>query len=280
MRVACLQFDPKLMRGADNQRRATILVGNRLRPGTVDLLLLPEMAFSGYMFRDRNEILPYCEIAGAGPTFAWCAATAREYGCVVAAGFPEIAFDGQLFNSLLVVDSSGTLVHVYRKHFLYTTDESWAAEGPDFGAGNIPGLGACAFGICMDVNPKQFKAPSDRYEFASALFDPPLEHHEKPSHHRLKAGLILIATNWLRNPADAEFSDEEHCRYLVNYWAHRLSPALGQPAVVVIANRVGVERDTRFAGCSCVIDLKTRTLLDRLDGGVEDVLIVDDVPRY
>src|SRR5207249_4446944 len=115
-----------------------------------------------------------------------------------------------------------------------------------------------------------------RFEFASALFDPPLEHHQSPTAgHRLKANLILLCNNWLRASADAALGDDEYCRYLINYWAHRLLPALGQPAVVAIANRVGVERGTHFAGCSCVIDLQTRTLLGRLNGAEEDVLVID-----
>jgi protein N-terminal amidase len=273
--VACLQFDPVLMRVADNQRRADSLISRQLRPGSVNLLLLPEMAFTGYVFRSREEVFPYCESPLSGPTSAWCSATARRLGCVVAAGFPERSTDNVLYNSLLAVDRNGTLVHVYRKHFLYTTDESWATEGPGFSVVELPGLGTCAPGICMDLNPKQFKAPFDRYEFASSLFEPPLEHLETPSHHRLKAGMILLANNWLRPPADAELGDHEFSWHLVNYWATRLSPVLGQSAVAVIANRVGIEREVRFAGSSCVIDLKNRRLLGQLDGNEEDVLIVD-----
>ena len=191
------------------------------------------------------------------------------------AGFPERDPAGS-FNSLLVADRLGRIVHVYRKHFLYATDESWAREGPGFFCRGIEGLGECAFGICMDLNPKKFQAPFDRYEFASSLFDPPLEHHQLPTAaHRLKANLILLSNNWLRPSSDAALGEEEYCHYLVNYWAHRLLPALGQPVVVAIANRVGVERSTRFAGCSCVIDLHSRTLLGRLNGIEEDVLIID-----
>lgn len=281
MRIACLQFDPQLMKVVANQRRADALIATQLSPGQVDLLLLPEMAFTGYCFRNREEIFPYCEFADSGPTAAWCIATARRLGCVVAAGFPERTADRTLFNSLVLVDAQGTIRHVYRKHFLYTTDETWAAEGAAFTRDEILGLGRCAFGICMDLNPYQFKAPIDAFEFASALFTPPLQRHENPTaKHQLNANLILLADNWLRNPADAALDDDDHCHYLVNYWAHRLTPALGQRAIVAIANRVGLERESRFAGCSCVIDLHSRTLLGRLNGREEKILVVDDVPDY
>lgn len=278
MRVACLQFDPQLKCRIANQDRAESLLQSVAGP--LDLLMLPEMAFTGYCFEGRDEILPFCEVARSGPTATWCQIMARRLGCAVLAGFPERADDGRLFNSAVAVDRHGEVQHVHRKHFLYMTDETWATEGPAFTHASLPGLGRCAFGICMDVNPHQFKAPADRFEFASHLFRPPLEHHERPRHHQLNANWILLTNNWLRNPADTDIGDEEHCRYLVNYWAHRLSPALDQPAVAIIANRVGLERGTRFAGCSCVIDLRTRTLLGRLNGLQEAILIVDDVPDY
>ena len=274
MRLACLQFDPQLTQSAANRDRANRLIARRLTRGQADVLLLPEMAFTGYCFQSRDEILTYCECSLTGPTAQWCMATARQLDCVVAAGFPERDGDS-LYNSLVVADRLGRIVHVYRKHFLYETDETWALEGPGFATQEIPGLGPCAFGICMDVNPRQFKAPFDRFEFASSLFDPSLAHHERPSHHRLKAGLILLANNWLRPPADVEIEDSEYGVHLLNYWAHRLLPALGQPAVALIANRVGIERGTRFAGCSCAIDLESRTILGQLDGREEDVLVIE-----
>lgn len=48
-------------------------------------------------------------------------------------GFPESdGNSGKAFNSLAVVDATGTIQGVHRKHHLYETDESWASEGPSF----------------------------------------------------------------------------------------------------------------------------------------------------
>jgi predicted amidohydrolase len=38
----------------------------------VDILVLSEMVFTGYKFADVNDITPYLEKAGVGPTFEWC----------------------------------------------------------------------------------------------------------------------------------------------------------------------------------------------------------------
>lgn len=38
----------------------------------MDILVLSEMVFTGYTFKTKQEIEPFVEIAGAGPTFDWC----------------------------------------------------------------------------------------------------------------------------------------------------------------------------------------------------------------
>ncbi|MBI1832137.1 MAG: hypothetical protein HYR84_11885, partial [Planctomycetes bacterium] len=208
--------------------------------------------------------------------------TARRLQCFVACGFPERCEPGRFFNSMIVVDAHGENVHVHRKHLLYVTDESWAEEGEGFSCRDVAGLGRCSFAICMDLNPKQFKAPFDRYEFASSLLDPPLQYHEayQPKLHRLNANLAIVCNNWLRSEADKDLSEEQRFTQLLNYWAARMTPVLGLPIVMVIANRVGVERGTRFAGASCVIDLKNRIILGNLDASEEGMLVVNDVPEY
>jgi protein N-terminal amidase len=280
--VGCVQFDPKLGDAAGNRHRVDALLHlYRIEAGDVDLLVLPEMAFSGYCFSSREEIEPHCEAAEHGATADWCRAAARRLGCVVACGFPERAAD-RLYNSMLVVDPQGAIVHVHRKHLLYVTDEIWAAEGDGFTCRQVGGLGRCAFAICMDLNPKQFKAPFDRYEFASSLFAPPLQRGEEyhADKHQLLANLAIVCNNWLRPAADRKLAEDARQTMLLNYWAARMKPVLDLPVVLVIANRVGLERQTQFAGTSCVIDLHRRAILGNLDGDEEAVLVVRDVPSY
>ena len=58
---------------------------------------------------------------------------------------------------------------------------------------------------------------------------------------------------------------------VLSYWVARLEPLLGarDAPVFVCANRVGVEDEIQFVGCSCVIDLRRRAprvLTAALDG--------------
>jgi len=220
MRIACLQFDPKLGRVADNQARADELLRDLPKS---DVLVLPEMAFTGYAFTGRDEILPYCEDPESGPTSSWARNTAKRLGSHVVCGFPERATGG-LYNAMLIADPAGAIVHVYRKHFLYETDESWATEGPAFGKVTLPGIGRCGLGICMDLNPYRFTAPSGDFEFASSLFAPPLAPGERGRAERLAVDFVLLSNAWLRSPMDLGMSDAEHTAHLLQYWAYRLRP--------------------------------------------------------
>ena len=59
-------------------------------------------------------------------------------------GFPELGREreGAAYNSIAIVaPSTGELLHVYRKHFLYEVDERWALEGPSFESFDLPRLG-------------------------------------------------------------------------------------------------------------------------------------------
>ncbi|KAI9327740.1 carbon-nitrogen hydrolase [Zopfochytrium polystomum] len=60
--------------------------GGRIGHG-VDLVILPEMAFAGYVFRNRQEIAPFIEHPYTGPTASWAKATAKRLGCYVQVGY-------------------------------------------------------------------------------------------------------------------------------------------------------------------------------------------------
>lgn len=60
-----------------------------LRPGQLDLLVLPEMALSGYMFSSPDEAAPYLETPRSGPTAVLATSLAERLRCHVIAGYPE-----------------------------------------------------------------------------------------------------------------------------------------------------------------------------------------------
>lgn len=216
--VAALQF--KAVRGSvpENRTRLTSLVATAARSGA-ELVVAPEMCSSGYLFSDRQAILPFCEPRD-GPTAELCVRLARELEITLAYGWPEIdPGTGRLYNSAAVVFPDAREPLHYRKRLLYEADTSWAEPGdtPYPVWTTRSGL-AATLGICMDLNDDRF-----------------LEHLQSS-----RARLCAFPTNWL----DQEFP-------VWNYWAYQLQ---GTSCCLVAANTYGVEDDTPFRGESAVLD--------------------------
>ncbi|KAF9961407.1 Carbon-nitrogen hydrolase [Modicella reniformis] len=266
MKIACLQHEPILGEVQRNIDHVTNMVAS-LKPGDVDVLVLPEMAFTGYGFTSKDHIRPYLEVVEEGPSVKWAKAQAVRLNAHVQVGYPEkriINEDGQVqevyYNSLCFVSPEGRLLANYSKHFLYYTDENWAEEGPAFKSIAVEELGQVGFGICMDVNPYQFKAPFTDFEFATF-------------HLSQKSNLVLCSMAWKageRTKAfkqsvgvmnggdhggkDDDLEDEDELESAlelqcdtIQYWAVRMNPFYtrnpqpSQEAILVIANRIGVE---------------------------------------
>lgn len=220
-------------------------------------------------------------------------------------GYPEIEATGsssdgvKYYNSLLVVNEDGEVIHNYRKSFLYFTDETWAAEGnvergfhelifrPQDTSLSTENSGeirraaekrvATSFGICMDINPYKFEAPYTAWEFANRVLDS-------------KSHLVILSMAWLtllsREELDALEGQPEMDTF--NYWLNRFWPLIekkmqhdgdidgsadadgSKKVVIVFANRAGEEPaadDTkppaRYAGTSAVIAVTQRPRSER-----------------
>ncbi|KAH6854297.1 carbon-nitrogen hydrolase [Chaetomium sp. MPI-CAGE-AT-0009] len=276
MRIGCLQFAPKVGEVPKNITRADAVL-SKADPSdreNLDLLVLPEMAFSGYNFKSREHILPYLEPTGSGASSQWARTTARKYNCTVAVGYPEkteiAGGEPEYYNSLVVIDSNGEKLADYSKSFLYYTDATWAHEGRGFYGGVLGSLGQTALGICMDINPYKFEAPWDAYEFAFHVL-------------HVRANLVILSTAWLTNDEQSAFLSCPGAPDLstLAYWVARLEPVIrahsSEETIVVFANRCGAEDEATYAGTSAVIGIKDGevSVYGVLGRGVEELLVVD-----
>ncbi|RHZ84067.1 hypothetical protein Glove_86g173 [Diversispora epigaea] len=273
MKIACLQFNPKLGEIEKNQNFASGLLES-YKPGDIDILVLPEMAFTGYMFKSKEHIKPYLEDAETGITIRWAKAQAIRLRSFVMVGYPQIVKGNPdiYYNSICFIGRDGELIETYSKHFLYTTDESWANEGPEFKAINVDSLGKVGFGICMDLNRYQFKAPFDVYEFADF-------------HLQQRTKIVLCSMAWLSNNDNYNDNDNNHEISTINYWCNRLSPLILNNnndignILVVVCNRTGIEDSTTFAGSSSILSISPSTgsvhLLGSLGKRQESIMIID-----
>ncbi|KAG2172045.1 hypothetical protein INT43_001522, partial [Umbelopsis isabellina] len=269
--LACCQFAPHWRDPKANMRTADRLL-QQYSPGDMDVLVLPEMAFTGYCFTSAVDIHPFAEDAETGETVKWATRQAKRLNAFVMVGYPQIVSsdNGPLYyNSACLVDRQGNLVTTYQKRFLYQVDEAWAQEGPAFKSMYIEGLGQVGLGICMDLNPYQFKAEFHEFEFAKYH----LEH---------KTELLLCCMSWVASKHDPE----DQVMSTIEYWAIRLSPLIGHKldgkVVLVASNRHGTEEGVTYAGASCVMSLNPPrpVLHDYLEQNETNVLIAEaDVGR-
>ncbi|HQJ95871.1 MAG TPA: nitrilase-related carbon-nitrogen hydrolase, partial [Candidatus Cloacimonas sp.] len=65
MKVSVLQFEPRLLDKAYNLKRITELLSS-LR---TDLVVLPELCTSGYVFSTKEEVYSIAEVSGKGEAF-------------------------------------------------------------------------------------------------------------------------------------------------------------------------------------------------------------------
>ncbi|CAG8445975.1 2459_t:CDS:10 [Funneliformis mosseae] len=270
---ACLQFNPKIGEVERNQNFASSIL-EKYQPEDIDILILPELAFTGYVFNDKDHIKPYLEDSETGTSVKWAKAQSIRLRAFTVVGYPQIVKGNpdKCYNSLCFVNPYGELIETYQKTHLYETDESWAEEGPGFKSINVPGLGKIGFGICMDLNPYQFKASFTKYEFARY-------------HIQHQTEIILCPMAWIRSEYSQQINVDKPEYRTVNYWCDRLSPYLTNSGpkrntLFVACNRTGIENGICFAGSSSVLLLSSEhpIVLDSLKSNEEAVMVVD-VPR-
>ena len=270
MRIATLQFSPELGEVSANIALADEVLSRSPPPSEVDLLVLPELAFTGYN-HTPDSILPYLEPTANGLSTIWAKATAGKYNCVVSVGYPErftryasndttLPYELIAYNSTVTISPSGEVLAHYRKTHLYYTDEGWAKEGPEgWLVKDIP-LRACknetvraAFGICMDLNPYKFEASWEAYEFCKSA-------------QSTGAAILVLSMAWISSLPAAELSEFPGYPDMgtFSYWISRLMPFLDEDkeVIVVCANRTGeepgrnpcgqIDDGVRYAGTSWI----------------------------
>ena len=144
-RIAILQFRPVLGNNRTNIER---LEGFFDRVDGADLLLLPELANSGYNFSSKEAAARSAEDASDGPFTRFLKATARKKGFSIIAGLNETD-QGKLFNTAILVGREG-LLGKYRKIHLFMDEKDIFLPGnaglPVFQVGNA----RIGIQICFD----------------------------------------------------------------------------------------------------------------------------------
>lgn len=238
--VAAVQMAPRVGHTADNVARSVALIEQAAAQGA-SIVVLPELANSGYVFASRAEAFALAEPVPDGPsTQAW-ADVARRCNVHVVAGIAEREGDC-LYNAAVVLGPRGWL-GTYRKLHL------WGDEHLFFEPGNkgLPvfhtELGRLGVLICYD-----------------GWF---------PETYRLLAmqgaDIVCMPTNWV--PMPHQPADRPAMATTL-----AMASAHSNGLNIVCADRIGTERGQPFVGQSLIVGARGWPLAGPASSDGEEIL--------
>lgn len=238
IKVAAVQFAPAFKAKTENLRALTELVSEAAE-NDAQLIVLPELAATGYSFMGYDDARPFAEVvvSDGGPTTTGVfAALAAKYKAVIAYGLVELCEGtGKLYNSQVIVTPDGSW-ESYRKVNLWGNDFLWASEGRgnpavlkvDFDGAEQKKVGLL---ICRDIRDRKDGEWQSFYEPGDA-------------------DIVAMSSNWGNGGFPAvgwiDFAKE-----------NRLT--------LVVSNRYGKETPNDFGeGGICIIDPDGKVTIDGL----------------
>jgi predicted amidohydrolase len=242
VRAAALRIAPVLGDGAANRRIALAAIERAAADGA-RLVVLPELATSGYCFGDRAEARAAAEPVPGPSTRAWQEAAAA-HDLVVVGGVCEDEA-GVLRNSAVVVDGHGVRA-VYRKIHLWGGERAIFAEGAEPPPVVDTAVGRIGLAICYDL---WFP------ELVGGLA-------------RRGAEIVAAPSNLSATPAQPGLP---HLDVLVAIAAAHLNRVN-----LVLADRCGDERGERWLGAALIVDADG-TLLAGPPPGAEPACVSADL---
>ena len=123
LRVGYYQFKPVFGKIEKNLNK----IIKTLKNVNADIVVLPELAFSGYYFKDREEAKFLSEDPNHSSTFESFVALCHDRDFYLVTGFAEKAKD-KYFNSAALIGPEG-IIHIYRKLHLFNEEKNWFDPG-------------------------------------------------------------------------------------------------------------------------------------------------------
>ena len=117
LRIGYYQFRPLFGQIRRNLKK----VVSALQGVKADLIVLPELAFTGYHFKDREEVLSLSEDPQASETVAALIRLCHQQDLYLVVGFSEKRKD-KVYNSALLIRSRG-VQSIYRKLHLFNNEK-------------------------------------------------------------------------------------------------------------------------------------------------------------
>jgi predicted amidohydrolase len=243
LKVAAIQMQPQVGCKAANLQVSLRLINEAADSGA-KIVVLPELASSGYMFASREEAFELAEPVPQGVTTQAWLDIARQRDIYIVGGLAER--DGyKLYNCAVMTGPDG-YVGTYRKLHLWG-DEHLYFESGDLGLPvfHTP-FGRLGMIICYD-----------------GWF---------PEVYRLLAmqgaDIVCMPTNWVPMPGQAETGV-----IMANTLA--MASAHVNGLNIICANRTGTERGQQFVGRSIIVGAEGWPLAETASADCEQILYAD-----
>lgn len=218
-RIVCRQLAPRVGDLRANRELALAAIRDAVGAGA-DIVVLPELATSGYVFASREEAASVA-VAADDELFAeWAAAAGHS---VVIGGFCEGGRNGRLYNSAAVVDTGGVRA-IYRKTHLWDREKLVFEPGDEQPPVVDTEFGRIGVLICYDL---------EFCEMTRALA-------------LAGADLIAVPTNW---PLVARPDGERPPEVIVAMAAARTNRLL-----IACCDRSGTERGQEWTAGTTIVD--------------------------
>lgn len=222
VKVAALQMEPHIGNKDRNIEETLKMIDQAGKKG-VELMVLPELCNTGYIFNSRKEAFALAEEVPEGPTTQEWITAAKKYNAYICAGINECE-GNHLYNSVVVVGPEG-YIGTYRKTHLWNEEKLWFEPGNlGFPVFSLP-FGKIGCRICYDI----WFPEVTRILVAQG------------------ADIICDSTNWVVvEPLQTK------AKPTAAVSAQQMS--LMNAVYSICADRVGEERGCVFIGNSCITD--------------------------
>jgi N-carbamoylputrescine amidase len=223
MRIAAAQYEPRIGELEHNRTEAARWAEAAADAGA-QLVVLPELASSGYVFASEAEADGLAEDPTSGASIAGLVEVCNRRGLHVVLGLNE-RFADRRYNSAVLLGPQG-MIATYRKLHLFHDEKSWFQPGEDLVVVDLP-IGRVGLMICYDIwFPEVARGLAIR-----------------------GAEIIAVPTNWVSSFKPTVYDDRGYCQGDIM----AMSAAAANGTVVVCADRIGEERGVRFLGASIIV---------------------------
>lgn len=221
VKLSAIQMEPIFGDKEANVTKTVKMIKEAAKKGA-NIITLPELCNTGYMFNSREEVYKLAETVPGGYTCNIWEKTAKECGVYIIAGITELDEDGiNCYNTAVLIGPTEGYIGKHRKLHLWCDDKIF------FEPGNLgyqvfnTKYGRIGMLICFDM----WFAENFRILALKG------------------ADVVCCPTNWVDTPP-------KELRTMGTYFA--MTNASANNIFVVAADRIGTERGCTFPGRSCI----------------------------